>query len=272
MVLEIKKCSRALLLAAGNGLRLKPLTNTWPKCLMPIANRPLLEYWLKTLEDIGFDQVLVNTHSHSNHVAKFLARDRYSFWVKPVYEKDLLGTAATIRENADFFSGETTLVAHADNWCHCNFNNFINFHLYERPKQCLITMMTFDTKNPKECGIVETDNEGVVLAFHEKVEHAPGNKANGAVYLLHPHVIEHIKDQTDITDFSKDVLPKYLGRIATWHNNNIHRDIGTIGELRAAQQDYIPKLKWPIKDNWEKSFLASSDLEMLLKYFKINKT
>ena len=87
---ESNKIVRALLLAAGKGTRLQPLTNYWPKCLMPIAGRPLLEYWLKILHDLGIKDVLVNTHSHKDHVETFLARKQFSNWVKPVFEKKLL--------------------------------------------------------------------------------------------------------------------------------------------------------------------------------------
>jgi len=66
------KETRALLLAAGFGTRLKPLTDIWPKCLMPIRNRPLLEYWLSILQKSGISNVLVNTHYLSEHVERFL--------------------------------------------------------------------------------------------------------------------------------------------------------------------------------------------------------
>ena len=82
---------RALLLAAGLGTRLKPLTDIWPKCLMPVQNRPLLEYWLSALKEIGIEQVLINTHHHADEVAKFLDRKQYSGWVTISQEKKLLG-------------------------------------------------------------------------------------------------------------------------------------------------------------------------------------
>ena len=93
---------KSLLLAAGFGTRLKPLTDIWPKCLMPIRNKPLLGYWLVILRDLGIDDVVVNTHYLSKYVEEFLSQPRFSNWVTPVYEDKLLGTAGTIRNNMDF--------------------------------------------------------------------------------------------------------------------------------------------------------------------------
>lgn len=96
---------RALLLAAGLGIRLRPLTDEWPKCLMPIGKRPLLEYWLQTLLTAGIQDVLVNTHFHADQVNAFLAREQFATWVKSVHERQLLGTAGTLHANVDFFGG-----------------------------------------------------------------------------------------------------------------------------------------------------------------------
>jgi mannose-1-phosphate guanylyltransferase len=96
-------------------------------------------------------------------------------------------------------------------------------------------MMTFHTKTPSTCGIVEIDEDGVVIGFHEKVKSPPGNLANGAVYLLEPEVLRWICDRPEITDFSTQVLPHFIGRIATWHNEGTHIDIGSKESLRAAQ-------------------------------------
>ena len=93
---------KALLLAAGLGTRLRPLTDEWPKCLMPIGDRPLLEYWLETLYSTNVRKVLVNMHHHSEIVQEFLNRPRFKDWVSSVYEETLLGTAGTLRENKDF--------------------------------------------------------------------------------------------------------------------------------------------------------------------------
>lgn len=117
-------------------------------------------------------------------------------------------------------------------------------------------MMTFHTKNPKACGIVELDADGVVITFHEKVENPPGNLANGAVYLLEPEVLQWICDRPEITDFSTQVLPHFVGRIATWHNEGTHIDIGSIEALRDAQGSLVHEatVSFETNDDWSLRF------------------
>ena len=245
---------RALLLAAGTGSRLRPLTDQWPKPLMPIGGRPLLEYWLESLRSVGVGEVLVNVHHHAEQMVQFLERPRYRGWVRIAHEVHPLGTAGTLSASREFFAGYTTLVAHADNWCRCDLGAFIAFHRHRRPEGCPITMMTFDTLAPETCGIVETDPTGVVVGFHEKVADPPGTRANGAVYLLEPELFDWLAQRPDLRDFSTEVLPSFLGRIATWHNSGIHRDIGTPEMLALAQQDPSPGLPWTENDAWSHWF------------------
>ena len=245
---------QAVLLAAGQGVRLKPFTDNWPKCLMPISGRPLLEYWLCTLWRNNLRSVVVNVHHHREEVENFITRQRFHNWVRGVYEPKLLGTAGTLSSIKKHLVDQTVLVAHADNWCHCNLSNFIDFHQNRRPVGTALTVMTFRSDNPERCGIVKLDDRGVVQEFHEKEPNPPGNLANGAVYLLEPEVLEWLQGNPSKTDFSTDVLPNYLGQIATWENTAIHRDIGLIDSLLAAQTDIPPDLCWPEKDDWQLEF------------------
>ena len=245
---------KSILLAAGVGERLRPFTNVLPKCLMPIDGVPLLEYWLASLHKLDIHDVLVNVHYRPSDVIDFLSRPRFLNWVTYVEENYLLGTAGTIRANQDFIGDSSCLLVHADNWCCCNFRSFLNYHLFDRPGDTLITMMTFTSDDPQSCGIVETDADGVVIRFHEKVKRPPGNKANAAVYLIEPEVIEWINENKNVSDFSTEVIPQFIDNIATWHNHSIHRDIGTIDSLLRAQQDLKPILLWPEKDEWQISF------------------
>lgn len=257
----------ALLLAAGYGTRLQPYTNEWPKCLMPVHGLPLLEYWLESTKKIGASKVLVNLHYLAPIVKAFLMRPCFQGGIELIYEPLLMGTAGTIRKNYSYFANSTLFLVHADNYCQCDFSAFLHYHQTERPKNCLMTMMTFDTPTPSTCGIVETDGLGVVTAFHEKVVNPPGNRANGAVYLLEHEVLEWLCEHPEAQDFSTQVLPKLLGRIATWHNDQVHIDIGTVESLHEAQKSRsIEMLKRDAAevDDWEKMF-ASHPIHQQLK-------
>jgi len=220
---------------------------------MPIQGRPLLEYWLSTLYCSGIKNVLVNTHYHADIVHEFLQRSYFKEWVCTVAEKRLLGTAGTIKNNINYFLDKTTLLIHADNLCCCNFLEFLEFHDNTRPNGTVMTMMTFKSSSPESCGIVELDDLGVVVKFHEKISNPPGNLANAAVYLLEPEVIEWINNHPEITDFSTEVLPHFIGKIATWNNIGVLRDIGTIEMLREAQTDDCEQPIWK-QDEWLRQF------------------
>ena len=248
---------RALLLAAGLGTRLWPLNEYCPKCLMPIGGRPLLEHWLCSLYKVGINSVLVNMHHHKSLVSTFLDRSCFSGWVQSVIEEKLLGTAGTLRENAEHFITGTTLLAHADNWCQCDWRQFLEFHQNYRPANTVMTIMTFRTSTPRDCGIVEVDSKGVVRQFHEKVLDPPGNLANGAVYLLEPEVVHWVTERPHVSDFSTQVLPEFLGRVATWENIGVHRDIGTIQTLLDAQNDHHPDPCWLDTDGWMRAYQSN---------------
>jgi mannose-1-phosphate guanylyltransferase len=152
-----------------------------------------------------------------------------------VYEEELLGTGGTILANRDFFDDEPFMVIHADNYSRFNVQAFIDQH-HARPSGCEITMMTFTSDTPQSCGIVELDPHGVVIGFHEKVAHPPGNLANGAVYILEQSVVDFMAGYgRQSVDISTEVLPYFLNRIATFHNGDVHIDIGTPEAYRQAE-------------------------------------
>jgi mannose-1-phosphate guanylyltransferase len=229
---------KALLLAAGLGTRLQPLTDHIPKCLIEIGGKPLLEYWITMLYNGGVYPLLVNLHHHADKVANFIYNSPYREFVTTVYEKKLLGTGGTLLINRDFFSDEPLMLVHADNLSIFDVQAFVNSHL-NRPDGCEMTMMTFKTPTPHTCGIIETDDKGCVQAFHEKVVNPPGDIANGAVYIMEPSIFNYLESlNKEFIDFSTEVIPDYMGRINTFYNNVYHRDIGTIESYEMACREF----------------------------------
>lgn len=231
---------RALLLAAGLGTRLKPITNTVPKCLVPVKGKPLLGYWLDLLLPSGVDEILLNTHYLSEKVRQFVSDTQWRDRVTLVHEDTLFGTGGTILKNRNFLSKGPFIVAHADNLTRFNVKAFIDRHVL-RPPSTFITMMTFSTDDPGSCGIVEENGSGIVTAFHEKVENPPGNHANAAVYIMEPEVIDYLAGLgSEVIDLSTEVIPHFMGRICTFHNSGYHRDIGNPESLRLAELEFKP--------------------------------
>lgn len=227
---------RAILLAAGMGIRLRPLTNTIPKCLVPIKGKPLLSIWLERLAASGVGPFLVNTHYLAEQVERHINRSPYRNQVELVYEENLLGTAGTLFANLDFFNGEDGMLIHADNYCLANFRAFEQAHK-QRPPGCVMTMMTFRTATPSSCGIVELDRRGVVVRFHEKVAMPPGNLANGAIYILSAEMQQILaKDLTHAIDFSTEVIQSFMGQIYTYEAREIFLDIGTLESYEKANR------------------------------------
>lgn len=208
--------------------------------MVPIHGKPLLGYWLELLLPDHMERVLINTHYLPNAVRRYVAGFRWSERIELIHEDVLLGTAGTILKNRRFLEGGAFLVAHADNLTRFDVDAFIATH-ENRPSGVEITMMTFESDSPSSCGIVERDDCGRVVAFHEKVENPPGNLANAAVYIMEPSIIAFIASLgSSVVDLSTEVLPHYLGRMHCFHNRNYHRDIGTPESLRIAETEFRP--------------------------------
>ena len=229
---------RALLLAAGLGTRLRPLTDTVPKCLVEISGRPLLDHWIELLSNAGITNILINLHHLPKKVLAYVSSCTYPVHITTVMEERLLLTAGTVLKNRKFFQQEPVMLIHADNLSLFDVRAFMDRY-YTRADNIDITMMTFNTDAPQTCGIVELDAHGAVIAFHEKVNNPPGNLANAAVYILAPTVIDFMASLgKEVLDFSTEVLPHFMGRINTFHNTAYHRDIGNPKSLMLAQTEY----------------------------------
>lgn len=226
---------KALLLAAGFGTRLRPLTLTTPKCLVKVNDIPLLVYWIQKLENLGCEELLINTHYLSEKVDAFLSEYKsHKMKIRTSYEKDILGTAGTLLKNLNFFDGSTGLLIHADNFTNDDLKEFLKNH-YLKPKDCILTMLTFDTDSPSTCGIVKKDEEGRVIQFYEKSEKNHGICANGALYAFDSEFISFLKNMSsNFKDFSVDLIPLLIGKIYTWHTTKIYMDIGNESALKKA--------------------------------------
>ena len=232
---------RVILLAAGLGTRLRPLTLTVPKCLVPIDGKPLLDYWLEHLFDAGLERALINTHWLAETVEAHVATSQFRGRIDLVREPELLGTGGTVVANAPWLGDAPFLLAHADNLTDFDVAGFVRAHR-ERPRRCVMTMLTFRTDVPKSCGIVELASDGVVEHFHEKVANPPGNLANAAVYICEPEVTAFIVSlKKPVVDFSTEVIPRFLGKILAVETSGYHRDIGSPEALAAAEREFVPR-------------------------------
>jgi len=271
MTNHTKKIS-VILLTAGYGSRLMPLTKILPKCLMPISGHPLLQYWIDYILALKIDRLAMNTHYLNEEVLQFLDANKYRSKVEVFHETKLLGTAGTLKNIYTWANDLPIMVVHADNWIGADLQEFINFHFSNRNHKISLSMMTFSSETPSSCGIVDIDENSIVKNFYEKVDNPPSNLANGAVYIIEPEVMDFIKKNEYVNDFSLQVIPAFLSRIATWHNKNFHRDIGTLPELKKAQDDKSPWSKYlnNNRSEWQKKYLTKT--KKIMRFIKLNDT
>ena len=146
-----------------------------------------------------------------------------------------ISTKKLIR-NQNYLKDSIIVMAHVDNATNIGLQNLLNTYL-TRGEDILLTMLTFNTENPQECGIVIVDDKGKVINYKEKSEESEGNIANGAVFVFGSELIEWVANNApNAKDFCADIVPKLIGRINTWHTNDVYIDIGTSKSLDRANK------------------------------------
>ncbi len=224
---------KAILLAAGLGSRLRPLTDTIPKCLAPINGEPLMGIWFELLERHGVDEVLINTHYLAEKVAEFVDSRKSPMRVRLSHEDTLAGSAGTIERNWDFVSSEDEfLVCNADNLTDVDLSSLVEFH---RGAGSMLTMAVFESDRPSECGIVEIDAAGRMLSFEEKPARPRSNLANGGVYVMDRRIGDRLPAHKP-ADIAFDLIPSCIGEAYGWNWPGLLLDIGNPEAYRAAQR------------------------------------
>jgi mannose-1-phosphate guanylyltransferase len=227
---------KALLLAGGLGTRLRPITNAVPKCLVPVAGKPLVDYWFDRLELCGVTRVLMNTHHHAELVRAHLAevmRTR-ALELHEAHEPRLLGSAGTVHANRAWADdADEVLIVYADNLSNVDLRKVLAFH---RSHSDPLTMMLFHTPYPKQCGIASLDERGRILEFVEKPAEPKSDLANAGLYVVDADAYREIADRNAF-DFGFDILPTFLGRMSGFVFEGYHRDIGNLDALEQAHHD-----------------------------------
>lgn len=222
---------KAILLAAGFGTRLLPITETLPKCLISIKGLTMLEFWLKKLQLKDISRIVVNTHHFAAEVKNELSKFHSRSEIEIFHEKKLLGTAGTLITNLDLSLDSDVLVVHCDNFSEIDLEDFLRAHR-NRHEKCLVTMAIFKTNNVQMSGMVKTDVNGIVNEFVEKPLQSDLTMANAAVYLFDKRAISEILEcYSNAIDISLDIIPNFLGRIQTYSIEGFHMDMGTIENL-----------------------------------------
>jgi len=226
---------KAFILAAGEGTRLKPITDHTPKCLVPIQGVPLLAIWLQICRRCGIDRVLINLHAHADGVRRFLDTSDHGVDMCIAEEKSLLGSAGTLRANRDFVAGEELFwVFYADVLNRADLRSMALLHRQRRP---VATLGVYEVPDPRRCGIVSTRADGTIDHFVEKPREPLGNLAFSGLMIGTPDLLDVIPDDVP-ADIGFHVLPKLSGRMVAFHIQDYLIDIGTMENYQKAQQTW----------------------------------
>lgn len=183
---------KALLIAGGFGTRLRPLTYTRPKHLLPIANRPHLHHVFDLLQRHGIDEVVLLTSYMAETFDPSVEHGRArGMRVEVTHEETPLGTAGALKNAQDFIGDETFFAFNGDVLTSLDLGSVLEFH---RDREAEATIVLTPVEDPSAYGVVPTDGDGRVLGFIEKPprEEAPTNLINAGVYLMEPSVLERI--------------------------------------------------------------------------------
>ena len=229
---------KAFLLAAGLGSRLRPLTDTIPKCMVPIGEQPLLDIWLDALDRAGVDEVLVNLHYLPDAVRRHVAARSGPPTVRLVFEPDLLGSAGTLVANRDWVAEEEVFLAcNADNLTDFDLRDLIDAH---RKGGAVATLTAFHSPNPSAGGVLQLDDAGRVISFTEKPAVPASDLVNAGMYAFSPLVLDEISHAPPV-DIGYHLLPLLVGRARAVPVEGFFLDIGTPAAYRRAREE------WPVR-------------------------
>jgi mannose-1-phosphate guanylyltransferase len=226
---------KAFLLAAGVGSRLRPITNTTPKCMLAIGDQPLLDIWLDALDRAGVDEVLVNLHHLPGVVFDHIATRATPPRVRTFFEPELLGSAGTLAANRRWVDGEELFLAcNADNLTDFDLRSLIGAH---REYGGIATLTVFHSPQPSAGGVVELGTGGLVTGFTEKPAEPVSDLVNAGMYAFHPSVLDEIGDRRP-SDIGHDLLPRLVGRARAVPVEGYFRDVGTPDTYRRAREEW----------------------------------
>ena len=236
----MSKNLKAMVMAAGMGSRLEPITLKLPKPLIPVMNRPLMDIILSQLHNIGVNEVISNTYYLANQIIDRYKSNKLGIKFNYIKETELSGTAGGVKKCQFFFDeGEDFIVISGDVLTTADIKEGIEIH---KKSGAIATIGVKQVPHElvSHFGVVVTDEKGYITEFQEKppLEEAKSNLINTGIYIFNYKIFDYIPENT-FYDFAKNVFPKLLteGQINTFKIAEYWNDIGTIGQYKQSIQD-----------------------------------
>ncbi|HKH15538.1 MAG TPA: NDP-sugar synthase [Solirubrobacterales bacterium] len=248
---------RAMVMAAGLGTRLRPLTYEVPKPMVPVVNRPVMEHILELLPRHGFSEVIANLHWFPETIReRFGDGSALGVDLTYSYEDELLGTAGGVRNVAEFFGSESFLVMAGDALTDIDLAALRAAH---ESNGGVATLAVRRVANVSEFGVVIAGSEGRVQGFQEKPDPAEAlsDLANCMIYVLEPEVFDYFPDKP-VVDFALDVFPALLENDVPFHVHTIDAYWNDVGSLPEYLQGNLDALEGTVKVEARGSVLEPS--------------
>jgi mannose-1-phosphate guanylyltransferase len=226
---------KAMVLAAGLGTRLRPLTYEITKPMVPVLDRPVMEHILDLLDRHSFDSVIANLHYFPESIREYFG-ERISYR----FEEELLGTAGGVRACADFFGDEPFLVISGDALTDIDLSALAQRH---RGSGGVATLAVKKVADTREYGVVLHDRQGRITGFQEKPapEEALSDLGNCGIYVFSPEIFDYFPERPFV-DWAKDVFPVLLENDVPFHIHEVREywnDVGSLAELRQGTFDAL---------------------------------
>ena len=237
---ELSLPKKAMLLAAGKGTRLRPLTNNIPKCMVAIDGVPVLERNIKWLHHFGVNDLMINLHAMPDAVREYFG-DGSDWGVNITYsfEESLLGTAGAVKNVEWFFDGPFFLW-YGDNLSSCDLRKMYHFH---RQKGGAATIALFYREDVTASGIIGLDDNQKITRFLEKprLDQIFSHWVNAGIYVLEKSVLDSIPVIGE-PDFSHDIFPEMLATGSRVYGYKLSEEEGlwwidTPADLNRIQQE-----------------------------------
>lgn len=232
--------TKAMIMSAGVGSRLDPLTKLVPKPLVPIANKPVMDILFEKLYSLGIKDVICNTYYLADKIIDRYSNNNLGINFNYIKEETLSGTAGGVKKCQHFFkNGETFVVLSADGLTNADLEKGIEIH-QKSNAIATIGIKQIDKSQVPHFGVVVTDETGFITEFQEKpsIEEAKSNFINTGIYIFNYKIFEYIPANT-FYDFAKNVFPKLLAEhsINTFEVSEYWSDIGTLEQYKQSTQD-----------------------------------
>ena len=226
---------KAMVLAAGLGTRLRPLTYEIPKPMVPVLDRPVMAHIVDLCRGQGFDQLIANLHYFPDTI-----RDYFGDTLEYRYEEELLGTAGGVRNVRDFFGDDLVVVVSGDALTDIDLNKLVERH---KSAGGIGTLTVKQVEDTREYGVVLHDNDGRISGFQEKPhpDEALSDLGNCGIYCFNPQIFDYFPE-SDPVDWANDVFPVLLENDVPFYIHEIDEywnDVGSLDELRSGTFDAL---------------------------------